>query len=95
MGVESVVDGVRQVIRPMRLFALNRGWDMSPLTVDQLELIEAAEVKATTHDPISQVLDLCREALTAAHLDGNPRAAIIMAATACETFIDVTISALL
>lgn len=97
VGVESIAGGVRRVRWPIGLFALNRGGHAWPerLSVDQLELLEVAEVKDATHDPISQVLDLRREALAAADLAGNTRAAVVMAATACETFIDVTISALL
>jgi hypothetical protein len=82
---------------PAGLFMLNRNFipTSEEMTPAQLSELEGAEVKDASHRPMSLVLDLRREALAAAHLTGDTRTAVVMAATTCETFIDVTLSALL
>lgn len=82
---------------PPGLFMLNQNFlpAVEEMTSEELVYLEHAEVKNAAHRPTSLVLDLRREALAAAYLTGDTRTAVVMAATTCETFIDVTLAALL
>lgn len=64
------------------------------LPVDALEALAETELKVAMRRPAMLIYDLRRAALAASRRTGDSRAAVVMAAAACETMIDLTLAAI-
>jgi hypothetical protein len=95
-ALEVVEDGRLAPTWPLGLYLTHsHGVRFEPMTEDDLARLGAAEAREAMHHPVMLLVDLRRQAFAAARRTGDTRTAVVMAATACETYVDVCLGSLL
>lgn len=97
VGLDVLSDMCLQARWPLGLYLIADPWrhQLDRLSATQLDALPRAELDAVQNSARSVVFDLQREAVAAARRTGDTRAAIVMAATACEAWTDLLLGCLL
>ncbi|MFC5265619.1 hypothetical protein ACFPJ1_26205 [Kribbella qitaiheensis] len=96
VALEIVTPEGTQPEWPIGAYMLSEQLTEAPreLSTDALEALAAAELEVAIRRPKMLVFDLRRAAVAASRRTGDSRTAVVMAAAACETMIDLTLAAI-